>query len=493
MSAFDDFMQDVESSFTGGMSSDEERIQGEREAGVAAGFGEAGGAIDRQYFGPNQGDIEKAARLRQFLETAGSMFPPGYLVPEDFAAARRELALVEGRIQEQTEYSPSYYAPTTDYDVAGYDVEGYDPTKVKHQSEAAWAALNPDKFDVPEYEAAALQGPSEAAKAKADVQGTAAQRGALGAVEDVYKQGGLTAIDRERLEQIRRKNQMQARAAREAIVAERERRGQGGSGTEFAALLAAQEGAATRGQIESLGVSAEAQRRAMEAMTLAGGMGRDLATDVYGREFETGAEEDKISRFNTEGAREVQADTRTAQDEKVGWDRDVLERDVNRITEADVYNADAQTGADKWTAEQGTEANKWLAGEQIGEAKYGADMTNAGAIYNAEQETLANKERADRAWGSIGGINTQLAGQAGLTLDEAAALDAIKAGQPTPDWGQFVGNVTEAGKAVMEFATDPANDKEMILTGDGGGGAAGGTGGGGSGGGALSKALAFMG
>jgi hypothetical protein len=436
MGAFD-FLQDLGATLGGGETSEQEAIRKEREklAGLSTDLYQ--NYLGNQYYGPTGESLRDIAILRGAIEQMERTTPAGSPAWSDIYSARDELKRKEEALAKSTSYTPDYMVPTTDYDVVGYT-----PTKADVASELLYATLNPGLYAAPQYASATMQAPSEAAKAMADKQGLSSQRAALRAIEDVYKQGGLTAIDRARLEDIRRQNQMQERASREAILADLERRGLSGSGTELAARLANQQGTADRLSSEGLTVAADAERRALEAMALSGTMGRDLATDIFNRQYQTGSAADEVNLTNTLGAREVEAATRSAQDKYSDWVRGVLQRDVDRRQSTNTSYADAVNAA-----------NEWLAGQQNVESRYGADASNTASTINTAAQTAANKYRADRAWDAIAGYNNQQAAMGGATLNKYNQLDLLSAQQPTTDPSQVLKNLWEGGKMVYGFAS----------------------------------------
>lgn len=485
--AGDDFI----SAFTGGMTSEEKKRFEAQLARLEEGYEKAGGYVEGQYYGENQDKLEEIKHLEELLNDpyyniAGSSAPGNIETRERLEA---EIDKLKGEINESLKYEPEKYLPQTDYHVSGYDPSSYtpttyDPTKITQQSESAWAALNPERFAAPEYEEAAMQDPSEAAKARADAEGLAAQRGALQGMQDIYEQGGLTAIDRARLDESRRRNEMLERASREAILADMERKGQSGSGVELASRLIGGQAAADRMAQEALGVESLAEQRKERALESFGGMGRDLAEDIYRRQFETGAAQDVVNELNTLGVRDVQEADRKAADEYAAWQRGLLQRDVDRITEADIYNADAataaarfaaenQTEADRQAAEWQTDADKWLAEQQNLESQWGANTGNTARLYNTGSQITADQRAAEQAWNQMMGYNTQQTNLGNLAIGSATGANAITSSMPSADYGQLIRNILEFGKSGSELVMDPVGGMDM-MGGGGSGGAAGG-------------------
>jgi hypothetical protein len=459
MSWLDDFFQDLESAGTGGKTSDEERIEKERKENLDRSYDEAKRREHNKYLGTT-GD--KVARIQVLEDLLAGTYGVN-ITPEEAQKFKLEIAQLKDEVSQDTQYQPDYYVPTTDYDVTGYDVVRPDDIsglQVAHLLEA----LYPDKFGVPKYADPTMQDPSEAARAQADLEALATAKKALGSIEDVYQQGGLTAIDRARLEDIRRRNQMQERASREAILSDLEQRGQAGSGVELASRLINEQGSAERQTQEALGVEALAEQRALQAMVDAGTLGRTLSQDEFNRQYLTGAATDEVNKFNTIGWREVEEDTRRQEDLYREWQRAILEGDVK-----------AMRAIENWYAEESTRQNAYTASQLNEESQWGAQERNKGSMYNVGNQTAANLFNTQTALNQILGYN-QLQGDLGkLTLGQGLSYDTLLSGQPTPDWGQAIRNTSELTKSILDLFGDPgdATGKAGEIMGGGGGGSSG--------------------
>lgn len=142
-----------------------------------------------------------------------------------------------------------------------------------------------------------------AASAAADPRTIDAQMRALAAMEDVYGQGGLTAIDRARIAQAQSGQRTYERGQREALAQDAEARGMGAGGTRFAGeMMAQQQGAQSLNQM-GLDIEGMAQERAFDAMQAAGGMAGQARGQGFEEEFRRREAQDAANRFNTEYAR----------------------------------------------------------------------------------------------------------------------------------------------------------------------------------------------
>jgi len=147
---------------------------------------------------------------------------------------------------------------------------------------------------------AEIQTNTEFDKIREDVSLKDAQMRALGQIQQVAQEGGMTAIDRARLNDINAQINQQTQARRQAVMTQAQQRGQGGSGLMYANILGGEQAAAEAASRQGFDVAAEAQRRALDAMT---GAGR-LAGDIRGQEYQQAANraqaQDRINAYNTQ-------------------------------------------------------------------------------------------------------------------------------------------------------------------------------------------------
>lgn len=125
-----------------------------------------------------------------------------------------------------------------------------------------------------------------------------AQKQALTALQQVGNEGGLTAIDKARLQDITNEQNQVAKGRNESIMQQAQQRGMGGSDINTVNQLLSEQGAADRASQRGTDVAAEAQARALQAL-IAGGQ---TAGQIRGQEFSEGAmkaqAENAIDLFN---------------------------------------------------------------------------------------------------------------------------------------------------------------------------------------------------
>lgn len=125
-----------------------------------------------------------------------------------------------------------------------------------------------------------------------------AQMKALESLQELGE-GGMTAMDRANLAQIKSQEASAERGSREAILSNARARGVGGSGLEQAAQLEAQQGAATRGAARDTQVAGQVQQRALDALQGAGALGGRMQESQFNQGFAKARANDAINQFNT--------------------------------------------------------------------------------------------------------------------------------------------------------------------------------------------------
>lgn len=132
-----------------------------------------------------------------------------------------------------------------------------------------------------------------------------AQMGALGALQDISANGGMTAADRANLAQIGNDEATQQRGAREAILANSAQRGIAGSGLATMSQLQNSQQSAMRQNQRDLGVAGQAQDRALQAMLQGGQLAGQMQGQDFSQQLQQNSARDAINRFNTQNTQQV--------------------------------------------------------------------------------------------------------------------------------------------------------------------------------------------
>lgn len=150
-----------------------------------------------------------------------------------------------------------------------------------------------------------LLGESQAGQAQADEQSIAGQRGALEAMQDIYQQGGLTSGDRGRLRQSQAENSRAMRGQNDALMANMQERGMGGSGAALAGMLSNQQGLANANAGAARDVNFAAQNRALQAIQGAGMISGQMRGQSFDESFSRGGAIDRFNQDNMSEQRHV--------------------------------------------------------------------------------------------------------------------------------------------------------------------------------------------
>lgn len=126
----------------------------------------------------------------------------------------------------------------------------------------------------------------------------AAQKQALVALQDIGTQGGMTAIDRARMQDITNEQNQIARGRNEAILQSARQRGMGGSDITTVNQLLNEQAAADRAAQQGVDVAANAEARALQALIQAGQTAGQIRGQDYGEQANKALAQNAIDLFN---------------------------------------------------------------------------------------------------------------------------------------------------------------------------------------------------
>lgn len=231
----------------------------------------------------------------------------------------------------------------------------------------ATGAIRPEEYE------AALADPSLLTQYTVDPRLRDAQFGALERLVEIGEEGGLTATDRARLNQIAEEEAAQERGAREAIIQGAQARGVGGSGLELASQLISGQESAGRRSRRGFDVAAEAQERALNAIMGAGELGGNIRGQQFAEQKAIAEAQDAINRFNAANitdARKFGALSRTGQQDRLLGIMDRIAEARRRRFEDELRRAGGQTG--QLQAQAGLQEERRGRGAQLAGAGIGA-------------------------------------------------------------------------------------------------------------------------
>lgn len=255
-----------------------------------------------------------------------------------------------------------------------------------------------------------------------------AQKQALSALQQVGNEGGLTAIDKSRLQNITNEQNQVAKGRNEAIMQQAQQRGMGGSDVNTVNQLLSEQGAADRASQRGTDVAAEAQARALQALIAGGQTAGQIRGQEYGEQANRAQAENAIDLFNKQ-----------------------------TLNQTNLYNVD--------TANRAQAAN--LANEQaISGANTGT--TNAERQYNAQQHQQRFNDEMAKAQGVAGTYNAWAGDATEQAKNETAADQALLGtgigAASTAFGGPAAGAAASKGSAPMTKKFQDEYDKNLAGT-----------------------------
>jgi len=278
--------------------------------------------------------------------------------------------------------------------------------------------------------------------------GRSAEVGALTQMQNLAQNGGLDAQALQQSQQAINAANANEQGQRGAIIQNFAARGEGGAGAQLAAELQASQGDANQAAAGGQAAAANAQARALQAMSNASTAGSALNASDYSQAAAAKQAQDAINRFNTSNSQNIANANIGAQ---------------NSAQAANLANAQSIANANTGTKNQQEVYNKGLLQQQFNnQAQLAAGKANA---YNgvAGQANL-NATNTGNMWSGIGQAAAKGAGAIGQYNNSA------KPSTPSNDYsGNTVdpnlpsaGLMAEGGEVEAEKDT-PESDFEALL------------------------------
>ena len=201
-------------------------------------------------------------------------------------------------------------------------------------------AIAQGKLD-PALGQAILQDPSFMESVGANPQLVQAQQQSLQSLQDVGRSGGQDALTRSRMAQTMGQVGQQERANREALQAQMQRRGIGGSGIDLAQQAIAQQRGADRTAQLGFQTAADAEQRALQALSQSGQMAGEMRGQQFSEDESRAAAMDRISQFNTRHRQQLQDANLNRINQAQQYNLGMNERNVDRQMTARYHNTGA--------------------------------------------------------------------------------------------------------------------------------------------------------
>lgn len=239
-----------------------------------------------------------------------------------------------------------------------------------------------------------------------------AQMQALNSLKNV-SQTGMSSTDRARLNQIQQQAATQAEGQKQAIMQNFAQRGQGGSGNELLAQLQAGQNASNQANQAGLGVAANAQQNALQALGQYGQQAGQMEGQQFGQQFQAGSAADQLNRFNTQNQLAQQARNVAGQN---------AAQQYNLQNQQNLMNAN--TGQTNQEMLRDTNAQQQLFSDAMQKAggQAGMDMSGAGAYNQLGNQKAAAWTQGGQGVGQmVGGMNFGGGGSGNQSLDSSNA------------------------------------------------------------------------
>lgn len=175
--------------------------------------------------------------------------------------------------------------------------EAQQMTMEQYQSQGQWT---------PELQQAVSLGDTALGGVNTDPAYKQAQMQALGKLQDIGNNGGMTLEDRANSERVQGGIDAKERGSREAILQRAQQSGGYGSGTSLVAQLMNQQNASNQAHQVGLDTEASAQKRALDALTQGGSLASNLRSQDYGEQSNAAAARDAIAKWNAANQQGVQ-------------------------------------------------------------------------------------------------------------------------------------------------------------------------------------------
>lgn len=246
----------------------------------------------------------------------------------------------------------------------------------------------------PQLEQTYQLNPSAMEGVSTDPQLAQAQMNALQELQNIG-QTGLTAVDEQALDQIRRQVSQEDQARQASILQNMAERGVAGSGMELAAKLKSSQTAADRASQEGMKQAALALQRRMEAVGAAGTLGGQMRGQEFGEKSDIAKAKDIFQQFNVQNQQAVQqrntASQNMAQAQNLSEQQRVADQQAQLRNQQQQYNK--QLDQQRYENEL---------------AKYGKEVGARGNLQNLAGQQA---ERTGNMYGQIGtGLGEMIGG-----------------------------------------------------------------------------------
>lgn len=264
---------------------------------------------------------------------------------------------------------------------------------------------NEQRLELQRYQSAGQLSPELEHQIKADpsafqsvvknVKYQQAQDKALGQLQSLGEDGGLSLSDKANVQDQMIQNANKDKANRDAITDDLARRGQLGSGMGLQAQIAGAQQTGDRDAQMRLHTLGDARDRALQAISGAGSLAGNMQSADYQRQSDQAQAQDRINQFNTQNAQSVQQRNVASQNQAQG---------TNLKNKQDLMNSNADV------ANKEQQYNKELLQKQF-DNQMDLAKSKAGVYQNAAQQAKQGAQKYGAIGSALGQVGTSIQNQ----------------------------------------------------------------------------------
>ena len=238
---------------------------------------------------------------------------------------------------------------------------------------------------------------------------TNAQYTALGQLQNISNNGGISPAMQAQLASIQGSNSAQARGANEAAMQQAQERGMGNSGMNLLAQLTNNQNAATNNFNQGLGVAAQGQNNMLNALTQGSNLANTMQNNSFNQQAQQAAATNAINQFNANNAQNTNLVNTAA---------------TNAAQNTNLANANAAANASTTAQNQARAYNAQLPQTQFTDTM-AVNNANANAAKNtaSAQQSLGNAQNS-----SSGNLTNSIAGVLGNANTTGSLSNTIGSG-----------------------------------------------------------------
>ena len=278
------------------------------------------------------------------------------------------------------EYGIIDYEPVNEFEALDYNIN---PNELYQATN-----FNPNKINYMGDVNLSQMSPTELRNILSDPDVLATQKNTLQGFNDITQSGGLTDIDRARLAEIQNQINNQNKANQESILLSNRQRNMGNSGGELASQLLNQQASANQQNQMGLDINAQAQARALQALSMGGDYANQLDNQQFSQQAQKLQAQDMINQFNTQNTNEGFLRNANLRQQLEG-------QNVGIRNEGDFYNAQNIQAIQNQNADKYGMQNQYNTQNRQNTSNQNVNLRNQAALMNTQNRQSIKNENVD--------------------------------------------------------------------------------------------------